>query len=109
MDKFLQEQREVFEKEFDNDYDINNVDEWTLGIIASILMHARMSKFGEDASYLTEKLRRLVSQELTKERERIVAMVEGMKMARSEYKYEDMYIYKGGYNQFADDLIKKLL
>ncbi len=51
-----------WEKEFDSNYDINKVEEWTLGIIAMTLVHSKKYKQGSDASYLTAKLRKLVEQ-----------------------------------------------
>lgn len=51
---------EEWEKEFDEDYDITNVNEWTLGIVASAMFHKQTASIGADASHITVKLRKLV-------------------------------------------------
>ena len=47
-------------EEFERDYDITNPAEWTLGIVAETLIHARVEPFGSDASHITKLLRDLV-------------------------------------------------
>ena len=54
--------KQKWEKEVDKDYDINNSNEWTLGIVASALSHGRMTP-NKDASYITRKLRKLIAQQ----------------------------------------------
>ena len=51
----MKKQRNNWEKEFDKNYDINNSQEWTLGIIASVAVHARTKRVGEHMSYIIKK------------------------------------------------------
>jgi hypothetical protein len=62
------EELNKWEKEFDEEYG-QDLDTMALGIIASTLTHAQTRPFGDDASYLTAKLRKIIRAQLTQSRE----------------------------------------
>lgn len=60
-----------WEKEFDKHYDIEDVNEWTLGIVASALTHGRNGTY-KDASHITNKLKKLVDEQLRRHRNKLI-------------------------------------
>jgi len=54
-----------WEKEFDRDYPSDNLEVWSVGIVAEALTHAKTEKFGADASHITRKLKKLVKQAIS--------------------------------------------
>lgn len=112
------EKIEEWNKEFDEDY---QGDDWVVGIIASALVHARLYEVGEDASYITNKLRKKLEQIRKDERRKVeeevgckrmvkigenqLAMSE-LKMSMQEIK--DHNNYADGYNKRSEEVAEAL-
>ena len=54
----------TWEEEFEENYNVKDISEWTLGIVASALIHGMKKPFGTSAGHITAKLRNLISSEI---------------------------------------------
>ena len=77
-------------KEFNENYDINDPNQWVVGIVVSAICHRRTEKLGTDASYITKKLLELIENLILQKQKEIDELKDQLLDANEQYEKSTM-------------------